>query len=262
MLIFDLDLTEKKFLYVIVSVFSILVIYILYLNLEIFNLKSDIKSKENIYSIQINNRIDEIVELTQQISDLHRIMNVGLTINSQDKTQSKLLSEDKIIDSLFGLIPNGFPIRDIQVTSNYGNRIHPINSNEIFHTGIDLKSKIGDDVYATASGVVIKARNDDSGGYGKYIIVQNSFGFSTLFAHLDDIFVKEGDFVSKNSLIAYSGNTGRSTGPHLHYEIKFMDKHINPIDFIYWNKKTFNSIFNSNNNIKWVDLISIFKQKN
>lgn len=259
MFIFELNSTERKILFILLSVFSILIIYIFYLNFQIFDLKSNIKSQENIYSIQINNRIDEIMGLTQQINDLHRIMNVGLTINSQDKIKSKLLTEDKIVDSLFTFIPNGFPIKDIQVTSNYGYRIHPVTLVETLHTGIDLKSKIGDDVYSTASGIVIKAINNDNNGYGKYIVIQNAFGFSTLFAHLDDILVREGDFVSKNSLIGYSGNTGRSTGPHLHYEVKFMDKHINPIDFIYWNKKTFNSIFYTNSHIKWSNLISTLK---
>lgn len=260
MLINELNLNEKKIVLITLGIFLILLIYIIYLNFQVFDLKSNIKSQENIYSIQINNRIEEISELTQQISDLHRIMNVGLTINSQNKDFSEFVQDNKNIDLLFNILPNGFPIKDIQVSSNYGNRIHPVNFVESLHTGIDLKSKIGDDVYATAGGVVIKVVNNDTNGYGKYVVIQNSFGFSTLFAHLEEIFVKEGDFVSKNSLIAYSGNTGRSTGPHLHYEVRFLDKTLNPIDFIYWNKKTFNSIFyTNNNNIKWTELMSIIK---
>lgn len=258
MLINELNSTERKILSIFLGIFSILLFYIIYLNFQMFDLKSNIKSQETIYSIQINNRIDEISALTQQINDLHRIMNVGLTINSQDKIQSQLIQDNKNMDMLFNIIPNGFPIKDVQVSSNYGNRIHPVNLIESLHTGIDLKSKVGDDVYSTASGIVTKVINNDNNGYGKYIIIQNAFGFSTLFAHLEDIFVKEGDFVGKNSLIAYSGNTGKSTGPHLHYEVRFMEKSLNPIDFIYWNKKTFNSIFYTNN-IKWSKLISILK---
>lgn len=257
MLFNELSGIEKKILSIFLIILFIFVAYIIYLNSQIFGLKSDMKSQEKIYSIQINNRIDEIMGLTQQVDDLHRIMNVGLTINSELKQQSS--NDNKISDYLFNIIPNGFPTNNIQVTSNYGYRIHPINLTESLHSGIDLKSNVGENVYSTAVGIVVKTITNDNSGYGKYIIIQNAFGFSTLFAHLDDIIVKEGDFVSKNSLIGYSGNTGRSTGPHLHYEVRFMDKHINPIDFIYWNKKTFNSIFYTNTHIKWSELISILK---
>jgi|OM-RGC.v1.009997822 murein DD-endopeptidase MepM/ murein hydrolase activator NlpD len=242
----------------IIFLLLIIFIYIFYLNFIISDLKNDLKSKENLYSIQINNRIDEILELSEQIKELHRIMDVGLVLNSNDKIVFNNKIDENSLNNLFKIIPNGFPLIDVQVSSRFGERIHPISNIEKFHSGLDLKTKIGNNVYSTASGVVYKVRNEDNGGYGKFVTILHAFGFTTLYAHLDEVLVKEGDFVDKNSVIATSGNTGISTGPHLHYEIKFLEKHLNPIDFIYWNKKSFNSIFMNNSNIEWKNLINKF----
>lgn len=259
MFIFDLNPLERKILIIISSIFLILFIYIIYLNFEIFNLKDNLNNKEKLYSLQISNRIEEIDGLTQQVEDMQKIINVGLSL---DKNYEKAYSDthfDNFNKYLFEVVPNGYPLKNIYVTSKYGSRFHPTLQEEKIHTGVDLRSAIGEYVYSTASGIVEKAINIDNGGYGKYIVVQHGFGFSTLYAHLDEVLVKEGDFISKNDLIAFSGNSGRSTGPHLHYEVRFLGLHKNPLDFIYWNKNTINSMKYNQNGVNWQKLYSIFK---
>lgn len=257
-----ITLLEKRITIILFLSFLITLIYIFYLNFMLFELKNLIKSKDNLYSIQINNRIEEILELNEQITDLHKLLNIGLNINNKENVyfNTKLDEKDKI--NLLFNIPSGLPLKNIHITSRYGQRTHPITKLDNFHTGIDLKTNLSESVFSTADGVVLKVRNDDTGGYGKFIIILHNYGFSTLYAHLEQILIKEGDFISKNTLIGYSGNTGNSTGPHLHYEVQFLQKHINPIDFLYWNLKTFDTLFNNKYNIDWEDMFYLVKKNN
>ncbi len=259
----NINFYEKKIIVLVLILSVIILIYILYLNFSIINLKNNLRTQENIYKIQINNRIDEISQLNQQLTDLYGLLDIGLDISKKDNIYLNTKLEEKEKNILLSNIPSGLPLKQLLISSRYGERIHPISNLEAFHTGIDLKIKKGENVYSTADGVVFKIRNEDTGGYGKFIIILHNYGFSSLYGHLDDILVKEGQFISKNSVIGISGNTGNSTGPHLHYEVKFLEKHINPINFLYWNKKTFDSVF-KNNNIDWENLMYLikFKEKN
>lgn len=100
------------------------------------------------------------------------------------------------------------------------------------HEGIDLAAPIGTDVYATGDAVVVKA--GWQAGYGKYIELNHGFGYRTRYGHMSEIYVKAGDSVRRGQTIAKVGNTGVSTGPHLHYEVRFRGDHVNPIN--YFNK--------------------------
>lgn len=253
--------SEKKILLILVMLFLLVMIYIFYLNLVVIGLKDSLNSKENLYLIQINNRIEEIAELNQQVIDLREILNIGLNINNSDNIYFNTKLDEKDKDTLLLNIPSGLPLKTVHISSRYGERIHPISGFNTFHNGIDLKIEKGQNVYSTADGIVLKVRNEDTGGYGKFLIVLHNYGFSSLYAHLDNIIVKEGDFIPKNTLLGFSGNTGNSTGPHLHYEIKFLEKNINPIDFLYWNKKTFSTIFNNTTDIDWENLMYLIKNR-
>ncbi|WP_319370529.1 M23 family metallopeptidase [uncultured Ilyobacter sp.] len=124
-----------------------------------------------------------------------------------------------------------WPLEKIAVTSNWGGRVDPITGNEgSKHNGIDLAAPIGTRVYSPESGVVRTARWIR--GYGKTIIIDHGNGYSTRFAHLSSYNIKEDDFVDRGSFIARTGNTGRSTGPHLHYEIRYEEQPLNPADFL------------------------------
>lgn len=235
--------------------------YIIYLNTNIYNLKKTIKTKDELYKIQINNRINEIDLISDQLVDLQQILNIGLDLSKKDNVylNTKLVEKDK--KYILNSIPSGSPLEKTFVTSKYGYRMHPISKKRKLHTGVDLKAKVGTQIYSPADGVIIKARNFDPGGYGKMITISHNFGFKTLYGHMSDIYVKEGQIIQKGSLIGLSGNTGRSNGPHLHYEIKFAEKFVEPIDFVYWNNKTFNTIFKKELSLDWEKLILLIKER-
>ena len=116
-----------------------------------------------------------------------------------------------------------FPLKKTYVTSNYGYR-KTFRRN---HYGIDLKAQVGDTVYAAFDGKIRLARFDKK-GYGNYIVVRHAAGVETLYGHLSKLLVNRNEYVKAGEPIGLSGNTGRSTGPHLHFEIRFMGIAINP----------------------------------
>ncbi|OQY42200.1 MAG: hypothetical protein B6227_02885 [Fusobacteriia bacterium 4572_74] len=121
----------------------------------------------------------------------------------------------------------GQPLKIMSVTSPYGYRDHPVLGRRILHTGVDLKACINTPVYSPYSGLVIYA--GWMNGYGKIIIINNGNNYETRFAHLNRILVKKGQRVTKGKVIAKSGKTGRVTGPHLHYEIRYKKQSMNPM---------------------------------
>jgi len=124
-------------------------------------------------------------------------------------------------------------IRNVRyISSDYGYRRHPILHTWCMHRGIDFSAKQGTTVYSTGIGVVTKVKHSTH-GYGNEIIITHSDGYSTRYAHLDDIFVEEGQRVYSHSYIGTVGNTGLSTGTHLHYEILHNKKSIDPMFFTY-----------------------------
>jgi len=121
----------------------------------------------------------------------------------------------------------------IYVSSPYGWREHPIEKKMLFHEGIDISAYEGSNVYSTAQGRVVGIMYSKY-GYGNRIVIKHGYGFETLYAHLgDNIKVKKGQWVRKNQLIATVGNTGRSTGPHLHYEIHKNGEPRDPLGYFY-----------------------------
>ncbi len=116
------------------------------------------------------------------------------------------------------------------VTSPFGFRKDPFTGQRRFHEGLDISNRIGTQILAPADGVVTFSGNDS--GYGLSIEISHGYGISTKYAHLYKMFVKVGDEVQRGDVIAEMGNTGRSTGPHLHYEVKVKGKNIDPMNFI------------------------------
>jgi hypothetical protein len=128
-----------------------------------------------------------------------------------------------------GDVPSIYPTFG-RISDGWGTRIHPITNNLEFHYGIDIANEIGTPIYATAAGVV--ARADYDRGYGKRIMLDHGNGYQTHYAHLYSSKVKEGDAVSKGQIIALMGNSGFSTGPHLHYEVMFNERKLNPTRYL------------------------------
>jgi len=120
----------------------------------------------------------------------------------------------------------------IYVSSPYGWRDHPTEKQVLFHEGIDISANVGSEVFSTAQGRVVKVMYSKY-GYGNRIVIKHAYGFETLYAHLGVINVKTGQWVRKNQLIGSVGNTGRSTGPHLHYEIHKNGEPRDPLGYFY-----------------------------
>lgn len=127
-------------------------------------------------------------------------------------------------------LPYFWPVAGGHFTSFYGSRISPFGYSRDFHSGIDLADAIGTPIYSSADGYVYSAGYN--GGYGKTVRIQHKYGFKTLYAHMSTIAVRSGTYVKKGQFIGRIGATGRVTGPHLHYEIRINDRHVDPLPYL------------------------------
>jgi murein DD-endopeptidase MepM/ murein hydrolase activator NlpD len=189
------------------------------------------------------NRYEEIEKINN--SDL--IMNTAQRLDKISKrlyVQSK--SFDEVIENaldrekMYASLPAIQPVsnKDLSRTaSGYGWRIHPIYKIKKFHEGMDFTAPTGSDIYATADGVVSEIENNPNRGYGNMVLIDHGYGYETLYAHMESIKAKLGQHVKRGDIIGVVGNTGLSTGPHLHYEVRKNGKAVNPINF-YFNDLT------------------------
>jgi len=161
---------------------------------------------------------------------LSRENSGGPFISSAEAASDKLIMRtDQYLDTIQN-IPLGAPVPGV-LTSKFGWRRDPINGKRAYHRGVDIRGKRGSDVKATADGTV-KLVNYAKEGDGRYILIDHGNGFITKYAHLKKSLVKKGDTVSRGQVIGLVGSTGRSTGPHVHYEIHYNDKIVNPTRFV------------------------------
>ncbi len=117
-----------------------------------------------------------------------------------------------------------------RLTSRYGYRRHPMGGDRVFHRGIDIAARYGTEVHAAADGVVKSSSRSYT--YGKFVIIKHAYGYETLYGHLSDRKVKVGQKIQQGQVIGEEGSTGRSTGPHLHFEIRKNGKTYNPLSYI------------------------------
>lgn len=161
-----------------------------------------------------------------------------------DKLEKQLYIQSKSFDEIFKLaksknvmlasIPGIQPVKGIQsrIASGFGYRIHPIYKTTMMHTGIDFTAPIGTPIYAAGIGTVETVEYNGR-GYGNNIIINHGFGYKTLYGHMSKINVRNGQKLNRGDIIGFVGNTGSSTGPHLHYEVIRNGEKINPINFFY-----------------------------
>jgi len=186
-----------------------------------------------------------VTELEERSTIIERIVgNLGVKIKDvpknkansggpflappEDSNKDLLFRSDKYLATIASL-PLGRPVPGL-VTSRFGHRTDPVNGRKGFHTGVDMRAKIGQKIRATGDGVVTKAFVN--GSYGRFVEIRHGNGYSTKFAHMTKILVKRGDRVKRGQVIGTVGSTGRSTGPHLHYEVCLANKPINPSKFM------------------------------
>jgi len=136
-----------------------------------------------------------------------------------------------LLHDIIEQLPLSQPIDNAQMTGPFGKRVDPLNGRWAIHPGLDLAGPIGSKIYSTSAGRVIAAGHKPA--YGNMVDIDHGFGIVTRYAHMSKIVVKEGDRVRKGQQIGVQGSTGRSTGPHLHYEVRINDRPVNPIKFLH-----------------------------
>jgi murein DD-endopeptidase MepM/ murein hydrolase activator NlpD len=155
-------------------------------------------------------------------------------VTKGDPTFKQLFMSWKKLDNLQDgaiAVPSDKPVKTAAFTSGFGVRSDPFQFRAAMHAGIDLAGPLGTPVYATADGVVESA-GWNSGGYGNLIKIDHGKGIETRYGHLSKVEIKAGDHVKRGQEIARMGSTGRSTGSHLHYEVRIAGKPVNPIPFM------------------------------
>lgn len=167
----------------------------------------------------IETRPADMTLLQQQINDLR--LAIDLRRDSQEEVRNLL--NDK--HSLALATPSGWPTKG-WLTSYFGVRASPYSDQEKMHEGLDIAANTGTLVTATADGVVVKSTTEP--GFGKVVMIDHGYGYRTIFGHNSKLLVKAGTRVKRGDKIAEVGNTGRSTGSHLHYEIRLNGVPINP----------------------------------
>ncbi len=198
----------------------------------------------------------ELDELSDSLSQIETLIGLKPLADESlaERVNMTMLSSSHRA-TLLELIPSGSPVKYHGITSKFGYRIHPTLHKKEFHRGSDMKAKFNTPVYATADGIVEWAGLHRRSGFGKLVILEHVYGFKSYFGHLNKIVIKSGQFVKKGDLIAYSGNSGMSNGPHLHYEIRFIHRALNPYYFIKWTQQNYNEIFKKEKKVPWQSLI-------
>lgn len=208
---------------------------------SVIDVKVQKKITENIEP-EVVTKKDETLYIGENIEESGTIglkeKLVEITYSNEDIDSINTISEATIKEPIDTIIREGVknpfeygiaflnsPTNGGQLTSNYGPRWGA------FHKGIDVAGNIGDDVFAAIDGEVVYAQYND-GGYGNLIMLEHYGGMTTYYAHLDSLYVTVGDIVTKGDVIGAIGNTGFSTGPHLHFELRVDDSHVDPIKYI------------------------------
>jgi murein DD-endopeptidase MepM/ murein hydrolase activator NlpD len=163
--------------------------------------------------------------VNQQLSGLSQLMNDR---NDKFVALETLLMQDQLSKRMF---PSVAPVKTGWMSSNFGWRIDPFTGKEAMHEGVDFVVPVGTPVYASAGGIVSYAAMNDS-GYGNMIEIDHGNGIATRYAHASKLLVKVGQMVRRGQEIALSGDTGRSTGPHLHFEVRYKGIAQNPERFL------------------------------
>jgi murein DD-endopeptidase MepM/ murein hydrolase activator NlpD len=177
-------------------------------------------STEQIQEAQVHSSLDQLYALKHTaLSGAASVgISLGLTKNSTTADWVRANSA-----------PNLWPVEGL-ITGSFGERIDPFNGEGAFHSGVDISASVGSSVVAPADGVVTFA--DFLGGYGRAIMVDHGHGISTRYGHLSSFAVTAGQYIHRGDTIGYVGLSGRSTGPHLHYEVRINDVPVNPHKYL------------------------------
>jgi murein DD-endopeptidase MepM/ murein hydrolase activator NlpD len=191
-----------------------------------------VKEMEKKKEVQLVQSMGETELVNSMAAQLN---NLSLRMAFQVKSFGAIENMVKNKEKLLAAIPSIQPISNRtlnRVASGYGYRIDPVYKDRRLHAGLDFTAPIGTPIYAAADGVV-KDAGFNTGGYGNRVVVNHGFGYETLYAHMVRIKARVGTKVKRGEVIGYVGSTGKSTGPHLHYEVHKNGIQLDPIYFFY-----------------------------
>src|SRR5271170_4964313 len=191
---------------------------------SLYGLKSDpvlvTASADNIVDSQVSSSLDRLYTL--KATALNGAATTGISLGlTRNVTPADWLRANSA--------PNLWPVEG-PITGSFGERIDPFNGEGAFHSGVDISASYGQSVIAPADGVVVFA--DFSGGYGRAIALDHGHGITTRYGHLANFAVAIGQYIHRGDTIGYVGLSGRSTGPHLHYEVRINDTPVNPHKYL------------------------------
>ncbi len=212
-------------------------------------------NKNKAIQYELDDKLKQLTFLNQTLEGIEDLIGFehqqDLLIEDRIKLVQLSTLEKKI---MLTEIPNGIPVKNFQgVTSPFGWRTHPVRGGRHFHRGIDYRGKKGAPIIATANGIVEFAGFKEN-GFGKQIIIAHNHGFKTLYAHMSKLYVKTGQVVTKGEVIAGIGSTGVSSGNHLHYEVRFLHKRLDPANFVKWSLQDYYQIFKEVKEVPWGSL--------
>ncbi len=170
-------------------------------------------------------------ETEERVSKLER--QIVLESKALEEVQTMALEKQLRLAATPSIkpVPKEVLKNNVKLLSGYGVRMHPIQKIKRMHMGIDFTCPLGTAIHATANGTVSKVSHSKT-GYGSHVMIDHGYGYETLYAHMDKIDVKVGQKVNRGQTIGKVGNTGASTGPHVHYEVHVNGKQVNPIDYV------------------------------
>ncbi|WP_070968977.1 M23 family metallopeptidase [Vibrio sonorensis] len=213
------------------------------------NLENDLVEREEKFNL-----------VSDRLGDLEKVLGVGESEGELDTRLDTAAITSSVRVVMLTQIPSGAPVHNARLSSGYGKRKHPVTGFIKFHRGLDFAVNTGTPIYAPADGVVEVIRPSKKGS-GNFLQLQHSYGFTTSYSHLNKFAVKRGEFVQKGDLIAYSGNSGLSSGPHLHYEVRFVGRALDPRAFVDWGVDNFDTIFTKIRGIQWDSLVNKVEQR-
>lgn len=170
-----------------------------------------------------------IRNMSQQLDSL--FARASFQENSYEEIDEMVRNKEKLLSS----IPAIQPVSNKElnrIASGFGSRIDPVYKVSKFHAGLDFSAPQGTPIYATADGRV-KSTSHDAGGYGNHVVINHGYGYETLYGHMVRIKVRAGQHVNRGEVIGWVGNTGKSTGPHCHYEVHKNGRPVDPVFYFY-----------------------------
>ncbi len=172
-------------------------------------------------------------DLVQSISGQLRMLTMRLAYQARSYNEIEEMMKNK--EKLLAAIPAIQPVsnKDLShIASGFGYRIDPVYKVAKFHAGLDFAAPIGTPIYATADGI-IKEADFNAGGYGNHVVIDHGYGYETLYGHMFKVKVHAGEAVKRGEVIGWVGSTGKSTGPHCHYEVHKNGQPVDPVYYFY-----------------------------